>query len=255
MLVETMFNQFFSRSTVKDRAPENVRIYAIGDIHGCLDLLDDLLSIIKNDAKTSPKEKCVVFLGDYVDRGGDSKGVIDRLIDIKNNDKNSIFLKGNHEDALLNFLCDPEPNEDWLHWGGDATLESYGIKDVWRRDARDLAAEFEEKISLEHFTFLDSLDLYKILGNYLFVHAGIKPGVATEDQDPKDLLWIRQEFHSMHKRYRPNETIVHGHHPTKKPLDLGWRIAVDTGAVFTGILSAAVLDDTQRYFLKTVPKS
>lgn len=247
----SMLSNFFPRSAKKSRTPDNVRIYAIGDIHGCLGLLDQLLDRIEKDIGTTSAAPWLVFLGDYIDRGPDSLGVVSRLITLRSEKPNTCFLMGNHEQALLSFLSSPEQNEDWLHWGGDATLESYGVSGVWRRGMTELATDLRSKLPQDHVNFFKNLELSKIVGDYFFTHAGIKPGVPIDDQKASDLLWIRQEFHNMPRSLRPDQTIVHGHHPIKKPYDAGWRIAVDTGAFFSGKLSAVVLDGNNRRFIST----
>lgn len=230
------------------RAPEGVRIYAVGDIHGRADLLDRLMMSIAEEA---PANAQLVFLGDYLDRGPDSRGVVDRLIALRNERPDTIFLKGNHEAVFLDFLADPADYEDWLHWGGAETLESYGVERPWARPAEDLASEMLERLPPGHLAFLRRLDLFCALGDYLFVHAGIKPGVPLDRQDERDLLWIRGEFHNAPAKTRPDRVVVHGHQPTSKPVDAGWRIGVDTGACFSDKLTAAVLEGESRRFLST----
>lgn len=231
-------------------APEGVRIYAIGDIHGRPDLLDALMTKIEQDEKDAGPGQ-LIFLGDYVDRGPDSRGVVDRLLKIKASRPESVFLKGNHEAAMLGFLDAPNDLEDWLYWGGAETLESYGVETPLKRSAEDLAAALSENLPARHLSFLRALNLHKIMGDYLFVHAGVRPGVALDEQSEDDLLWIRGDFHRAAAKERPAQVVVHGHHPEKKPVDEGWRIGVDTGAVWTGRLTAAVLEDATRRFLST----
>jgi serine/threonine protein phosphatase 1 len=230
-------------------APDGELIYAVGDIHGCAALLDALLEKINADAAGKPRR--LVFLGDYVDRGDDSKGVIDRLVSIRAREPETIFLKGNHEQAVLDFLDAPDRNEDWLHWGGDKTLESYGAEDIWSKPPARLAAELNDRLPDAHFDFLTTLELWRILGDYVFVHAGFRPGVALEEQSEEDCLWIRAAFHNAPPEGRPREVVVHGHHPVKKPQDHGWRIAVDTGAVWSDSLTAVALEGTTRRFIST----
>lgn len=251
-------------------APQDARIYAIGDIHGCLTELDALLGLIKNDAKSDLNESVegdgaakssnaansttnatLVFLGDYIDRGPASKEVIDRLIDLQNSDWQTVFLKGNHEAAMLNFMAAPRKHSEWLHWGGAETLESYGIEHVWSRDEDDLAANLASVMPQSHRDFLETLELMHQEADYIFVHAGLKPGIALEEQEEQDLLWIRSEFHNTAPGDRLEYTVIHGHHPVKKPQDRGWRVNVDTGACWSGMLSAVVLEKNKRRFLST----
>ncbi len=244
-----MIGKLFQGKPPPAAAPAQVRLYAVGDIHGCAGLLDSLLEMINADAAGANRR--LIFLGDYVDRGEDSRGVIDRLLSIRDREPEAIFLKGNHEQAVLDFLCDPDRNEEWLHWGGDRTLASYGVDDIWNRTPARLAAALKAKMPEDHLSFLRSLELWRILGGYVFVHAGFRPGVAIGDQREEDCLWIRAEFHNAPPEGRPREVVVHGHHPVKKPQDYGWRIAVDTGAVWSNALTAVVLDGTTRRFIST----
>lgn len=245
-----MLNKFRARKAKTAAVPKAKRIYAIGDIHGCAAELDALLDLIAADAHDSGVVQ-LIFLGDYVDRGPDSKSVISRLISLKKSHPDAIFLKGNHEAIMLDFLSDPEDMYHWLDWGGEETLESYGVDKVLGRAPEELAAELSSKIPASHLSFLKSLPLTHIEGDYLFVHAGLRPGVALEDQQEEDLLWIRKRFHHAAADERPEQVVVHGHQPMKKPLDAGWRIGVDTGACWTGKLTAVVLEDRSRRFIST----
>lgn len=225
------------------------RIYAVGDVHGCSDLLDALLSLIRADAAGVASR--LVFLGDYVDRGPDSKGVVDRLLAVRAQAPETVFLKGNHEQAMLDFLERPDLGEEWLHWGGDKTLESYGVEKIWTRHPDALADDLNVRLPAEHRAFLGGLDLWRVFGDYAFVHAGFRPGVALAEQTAEDCLWIRGEFHNAAADQRPREVVVHGHQPVKKPLDVGWRIDVDTGAVWSDALTAVVLEGATRRFIST----
>lgn len=244
-----MIGKLFQARTTQAAIPADLRLYAVGDIHGRAELLASLLA--KIDAEPCDKTRRLVFLGDYVDRGETSRGVLDALISIKARDPETVFLKGNHEQALLGFLEAPDRNEEWLHWGGDKTLESYGVDGIWQKSPVQLAAEFRNRLPAAHVDFLASLELWRIVGDYIFVHAGLRPAVALEAQTEEDCLWIRADFHNAAPGDRPDHVVVHGHHPVKKPLDLGWRIAVDTGAVWSDSLTAVVLDGATRRFIST----
>lgn len=244
-----MIGKLFGGGKSRPAGPAGERLYAVGDIHGCAGLLRSLLALIDRDA--SGVGRRFVFLGDYVDRGPDSKGVIDALLAIRADLPATVFLRGNHEQAMLDFLNAPDHNEEWLHWGGDKTLESYGVADIWRKHPSELARELAARLPASHREFLGSLELWRVIGDYAFVHAGFKPGVALADQVERDCLWIRAEFHNAEPDKRPSQTVVHGHHPVKKPQDSGWRINVDTGAVWSDALTAVVLDGTDRRFLST----
>ena len=261
-----MLDKFRTKKKKASDIGDGKRIYAIGDIHGCAAELDTLLDKIAADGDSAdlassvfsdgadghaPKPQQLIFLGDYVDRGPDSKGVIDRLITLKNARPESIFLKGNHEAIMMDFLNDPEDMLHWLEWGGEETLASYGVTCAVSRPAEELAAELTEKMPSSHLPFLKSLSLTHQKGDYLFVHAGVRPGVAIADQQEEDLLWIRGRFHKASANERPDCVVVHGHQPMKKPLDAGWRIAVDTGACWTGQLTAVALEGVTRRFIST----
>lgn len=240
-----MFGNIFKGPAPASSAPEGMRLYAVGDIHGCADLLDALMDKIAAEESAALRTQ-LVFLGDYLDRGPDSRGVIDRLLAVRQKRPDTVFLKGNHEDAFLDFLLDPGANADWIEWGGETTLQSYGV-----RAADKVISRLNETMPDEHRRFLEALPLTAVFGDYLFVHAGVRPGVPLDQQQERDLLWIRGEFHRAPKEKRPDKIVVHGHEPERKPVDAGWRIGVDTGACFTGRLTAVVLEGTSRRFLST----
>ncbi len=256
-----MLGKLFSKAKKQAVLPENLRIYAVGDVHGRVDCLDALLALIDEDiartgidadcAGAPPAKPQLVFLGDYIDRGPDSNAVIDRLIAVKRDKPDTVFLKGNHEAAFLDFMTIPRLNAEWLHWGGAETLESYGLDDIWVRDEEEMLADLLTKIPEAHLDFLRTLTLTHISGDYLFVHAGLKPGVPLEEQHEDDLLWIRGPFHNARNDERPDHRVVHGHHPVKKPHNAGWRINVDTGAFWSGMLTAVVVEGGETRFIST----
>ncbi len=252
---EAMLGRLFAKKdAAAPRGASSRRIYAIGDIHGCLNELRAIIDMIDAETATSSDntdEPTLVFLGDYIDRGPDSRAVLNTLVNLRASRTGATFLMGNHEAALLDFLAEPTRHGEWLHWGGAETLRSYGVERIWSREENDLAAELAERMPHAHRDFLESLELYCTLDDYLFVHAGVRPGVALEDQSARDLLWIRGEFHDSPAEHRPEKTVVHGHHPVKKPQDLGWRINVDTGACWSGRLSAVMLEGRRRRFIST----
>lgn len=225
-------------------------IYAIGDVHGHLDLLDQLLDIIAHDVAAEGRSDAPVLLlvGDYVDRGPNSRGVIERLIALQAASSQAgtfetRFLLGNHEQTLLAFLDAPEGGGAWLEFGGGATLSSYGVPPPPGRS--DLAAwtiaqeRFREALPADHLGFLTRLELSARYGDYLFVHAGVRPGVALEQQDPEDFLWIRGDF--LEAPHRLGCIVVHGHTPAEAPFLGADRINIDTGAYATGVLTAVKL--------------
>lgn len=233
--------------------PDGVRVYAIGDIHGRLDLLRALHEKIQRDIEVSqPEETIVVYVGDYVDRGPDSKGVIGTLIRGAPFQAETHYLKGNHEDALLTFLEDPGFLRLWRDYGGIETLASYGIKVPYDADGEDWINEVHYKFTAAlpktHLAFLQGLKPSYELGDFYFTHAGIRPGVPLEDQQAADLLWIREPF--LTSRRFHGKMIVHGHTPQEQPVIKTNRIGIDTGAYVTGALTALVVEGTTFRFLQ-----
>ena len=234
------------------RAPSGKRIFAVGDIHGRRDLLFELLEKITAYRADDSMQNVIVFVGDYVDRGPDSKGVIDTLITLTLPGWKKVFLRGNHDQALLDFLKDPMLYRLWRNYGAAETLLSYGVMPP-RFDspqafesARDA---FAAAISGAHLDFLNALNFVHEEGDYAFVHAGVRPGVALERQAPEDLLAIRDEFLLSNRSF--GKVVVHGHTPSEKPIRKSNRIGLDTGAHATGCLTAAVLEGESCVFLKT----
>ncbi|ODS01380.1 hypothetical protein AUC68_00520 [Methyloceanibacter methanicus] len=233
--------------------PEGEVVYAIGDIHGRTDLLSALLALIAQDAARSDhSKKTLVFLGDYVDRGPDSRGVIDMLSRGPLDGSKRIVLKGNHEQFLLDFLNDPGCLDSWCRNGGEPTLASYGV-DIDRLERigarRGWREAFMAALPPTHLRFLESLELTCVVGDYVFVHAGLRPGVPLAAQVADDLLWIRHEFLEAQEPF--GKIVVHGHTPGDKPVVRTNRIGIDTGAVFTGCLTALRLANGTRDFLQT----
>lgn len=223
-------------------------VYAIGDVHGRLDLLQPLMRDIAEDAlRSAPAIRPIlVFLGDYVDRGPDSARVIDLVLELQASGAFEVrTLKGNHEEALLGFLDDPSFGPVWFEHGGGATLAAYGVtppparsdEEAWEEVREAFAAVLPER----HRTFYERLELMVTVGDYVFVHAGARPGVPLDRQTEKDLLWIRGDF--LQARPSFDKVIVHGHTPTAEPQILPHRLGLDTGAYATGVLTAARLDD------------
>jgi len=234
--------------------PEGTLVYAVGDIHGRLDLLQNLIEQISRDAESSTAlRKILVFLGDYVDRGWQSKEVLDLLCNLNPDGFETLFLKGNHEEALLSFLNDPAFLDTWRQFGGLETLHSYGLKDLNFRDDADYLSsvhrEFVATLPAQHLAFLKNLPTSHMLGDYFFAHAGVKPGVALDKQKDQDLCWIRDEFLDSRANY--GKRVVHGHCPEETPQVRTNRIGVDTGAYITGVLTAAVLEGADVRFLQT----
>jgi serine/threonine protein phosphatase 1 len=237
--------------TMKSSLPERDRLYVIGDIHGRADLLDGVIEAIRRDVGGCPPSNALtVTLGDYVDRGPDSRGVLDRLA---NNPFPTEFiaLKGNHEDLMLAFLDDPMVADHWRHIGGLETLHSYGIAvgSLMRGRNYEAAADaLRVALPQSHRDFLASLAISQIVGRYFFCHAGVRPGVSLERQRDEDLLWIREPF--LDSRIDFGKIVVHGHTPAELPEVLPNRINLDTGAFMTGRLTCAVLEGARVRFLR-----
>lgn len=234
-------------------APAGYRAYAVGDVHGRLDLLNDLLAKIEADIASRQEAKCVVvFLGDLIDRGPHSSQVIERVRTWQPEQAETIFLCGNHEEILLRLIAGERkllPN--WLKYGGLECLESYGLC------ATDLSGMNEEQaidlmrgaIPVEHQQFISMFADTLRFGDYLFVHAGIRPGRKISEQVPHDLRWIRHPF--LEDLTDHGFTVVHGHTITPEVDQRANRIGVDTGAYRTGVLTAIALERTKRWFLDT----
>ena len=236
------------------RAPDGTRIYVVGDIHGRSDLLTRIHEAIRIDVRDRPTslKRTVVYLGDYVDRGPGSFNVLETLIRTPLEGMKSVYLKGNHEDMMLRFIGgDNAPH--WLHNGGDATLASYGITaSRMTPDASNMEAlrrRLQDAMPAVHGAFLESLRLFYVAGDYLFVHAGIRPGVPLDAQRPADLLWIRDPFLMSKNEF--GKCVVHGHTICPVPEVRLNRIGIDTGAFYSGRLTCLVLEGDRVGFLHT----
>lgn len=224
-------------------------VYAVGDIHGRYDLLVEMLTQIVADAvqRANGRQPVLILCGDYVDRGPDSARVLTALDWMRRDSRFALHLiKGNHEQAFLAFLKNPREGGPWLGFGGDATLRSYGVTppadftdptELTR--ARD---DLLERMPAAHLRVLQELELMTIIGDYAFVHAGVRPGVALSRQKPDDLMWIRGGFLEQTKRFE--KRIVHGHSWSEpEPEIYDNRIGLDTGAYQTGVLTAVRIED------------
>jgi len=231
---------------------EGHRIYCVGDIHGRADLLEKLHGKILADACGFQGEKTVVYLGDYIDRGEASREVIEILLSESLDGFNPVFLRGNHEQALLNFLDNPLQASAWLHFGGREALASYGVALAYiptQNDIPGLAEQFRDALPTSHKTFTETTRTHWHCGGYYFVHAGIRPGVGLERQSVMDQLMIRDEFLFSNRDH--GAIIVHGHTITPEVELLPNRIGIDTGAYDTGVLSCVVLEGNEQQFLQT----
>jgi serine/threonine protein phosphatase 1 len=222
----------------KPRLPDGIRIYAITDIHGCADLLQQMFTVIDRDLTTGRSMRAIhVFLGDYIDRGPDSCRTVELLIE-RSRKHESVFLKGNHEAFLFDVLKDPAGLQDWKQYGGLQTLTSYGLRPSLNPDPAeqaDLIKQLAVAIPPHQRRFFNNLRLRFVCGDFFFVHAGVKPGVALARQEEHDLLWIREEFLTSERRF--GKYIVHGHTPVREPDILPNRANIDTGAYATGNLT------------------
>jgi serine/threonine protein phosphatase 1 len=232
---------------------EGQRYYAIGDIHGRLDLLDQLLDRIATDSKArGGAELHLILLGDLVDRGPDSAGVVRRAMKLAAADTHIRFIKGNHEEVFIEAARgDPQSARFLSRFGGRETILSYGLSadEYEKLDFEEMADWMLNNVPRDHVDFLDDFEDMIEAGDYVFVHAGIKPKVALANQKPEDLRWIREEFLSWRQ---PHEKIViHGHTIMLEVDEHPNRIGIDTGAYNSGRLTAIGLEGTQRWYLST----
>jgi serine/threonine protein phosphatase 1 len=237
--------------------PAGYRVYAIGDVHGRLDLLDDTLSRVEADIDSrKPAENIIVFLGDLIDRGPSSAQVIERVRTYRRPGVRTVFLIGNHEEVLLRLLRgESRFLRDWLRFGGAECAKSYGIgaTALKRMEPARAVATLQQKIPRDHQLVLQSfVDTFRI-GSYLFVHAGIRPGVPLADQSQADLRWIREPF--LENGDDHGFIVVHGHTIAEQVDVRDNRIGLDTGAYRSGVLTAMGLEGHERWFVQTEPKA
>ncbi|SDR32657.1 metallophosphoesterase family protein [Pseudovibrio sp. Tun.PSC04-5.I4] len=237
--------------------PKGTRIYAVGDIHGRFDLLTSMGNAIERDLKKRPVHKpMVVYLGDYIDRGPDSQKVIEFLINHHKRTPKQLCLKGNHEAALLEFLEDPSKLYYWEGLGGIETLLSYGLSHhdlMGSAEAECVQTTFKENLPITHLNFLKSLSVLHKCGDYLFVHAGLRPEVPIEEQSHDDNLWIRSEFLNYQGDF--GAFVVHGHTPVERIDHRTNRLAVDTEAYASDRLTCAVLEGETMKYIEATPDS
>jgi serine/threonine protein phosphatase 1 len=229
----------------------------VGDIHGRADLLESLLRRIAAEAERhrNDTQRSLIFLGDYIDRGASSRGVVERLLQDPLPGFDTVRLLGNHEEAMLDFLDERSDGLDWLSYGGLETLMSYGVPLRGFPDSAERAAELRgilrNAVPQAHLDFYRGCTLHHTVGDYVFVHAGVRPGVPLQNQSPADLLWIRDEFLRA-RQPLPGKVVVHGHTICDLPQDLGHRVNIDTGAFVSGRLTCLVLRGTLRQFVSTL---
>lgn len=242
------------RPPLAPAAPEGTRVYAVGDIHGRADLLYRIQGLIEDDAATAPGQRLVVvYLGDYVDRGPESFQVVEHLITHPLDGFESIHLKGNHEEFLIRFVEDGAMSAAWMMNGGNATLASYNVSAfnliLGKPGLKRARKRFAETIPRDHLDFYHGLRLTHVEGDYLFVHAGLRPGVAIDDQKEGDMIWIRDAFLEAAGGF--DKVVVHGHSIESEPDIQAHRIGIDTGAYRSGRLTCLVLEGRDRRFLHT----
>jgi len=235
-------------------APEGMRLYAIGDIHGRADLLGDLLARIFDDARDTPGlRKIIIFLGDYVDRGLQSRQVLEMLTQSWPAGFEAVYLKGNHELAMQQFLDDANFGRSWKYYGGLETLHSYGITELTLSDRPDdfeaAREHFNQVLPQAHREFLMRLENSAEFGDYFFVHAGVRPGISLARQVEDDLLWIREDFLEHEGGF--GKVVVHGHTPKEEPVIRSNRIGIDTGAYMTNCLTCLVLEGQEQRLIQS----
>ena len=244
----------FSRKHLdRPSGPKGRRAYAVGDIHGRIDLLDALLEKIHADMESrAPAETLLVFVGDLIDRGPSSAEVVERLRTYRRQGVRTVFLLGNHEEVLLRILDgDSSLIASWLRFGGAQCLASYGVDQLQLTGLSDsqIIRKVRGAVPPEHVEFLKSFVDTCRFGDYLFVHAGIRPGVELHDQDQSDLRWIREPFLLDERAH--GFVVVHGHTINTEVEEKLNRIGIDTGAFATGVLTALGIEGADRWYLDT----
>lgn len=236
------------------RVPEGMRVYAIGDVHGRNDLLHQLLKKIEaDDLARGDAETLIIFLGDLMDRGPDSASVIETAMALHKAGRNVRFLMGNHEEVFVR-ACrqnDPKVTRFFIRIGGEATVLSYPItrSEYIALDMHQLSVRLGTLVPESHLDFIESFEDQIIIGDYVFVHAGIRPGVALADQKPSDLRWIREDF--VDQRGDLEKVVVYGHTIYEDVEERGSRIGIDTGAYASDKLTAIALEGGERWYLHT----
>ena len=247
-----MFN-FSNRRDRGPAGPKGYRAYAVGDIHGRVDLLEHLLAKIHADLQHHPARKTLlVFVGDLVDRGPSSAQVIERLRCYRRDGVQPVFLLGNHEEVLLRIVAgDSSVVESWLKFGGLQCLQSYGVTlaRIRGRSAEEVVELVQATVPKEHVEFLESFVDSCRFGDYLFVHAGIRPGIDVDQQSQAYLRWIRDPF--LFDESDHGFVVVHGHTITDEVEERPNRIGIDTGAYRSGVLTALAVEGNERWFIDT----
>lgn len=254
-----MLGRFFKKTAVRRpldtaRVPDGQRVYAIGDIHGRNDLLAQLLSQIDaDDEERGSADTHIIFLGDLMDRGEDSAGVIETAMALRDSGRKVRFLMGNHEEVFVR-ACrknDSKTTRFFLRIGGEETVLSYPITraEYITLDMEQLSERLATLVPESHLEFIESFEDQIVIGDYAFVHAGIRPGVPLSEQKPTDLRWIREEF--VDQRGDLEKVVVYGHTIYDEVEERGSRIGIDTGAYASGKLTALSLEGGERWYLQT----
>ncbi|EJN03173.1 metallophosphoesterase family protein [Phyllobacterium sp. YR531] len=233
------------------RGPDKLRVYAIGDVHGRLDLLQEMHRLIHiENQKSPPFDWIVVHLGDYVDRGLQSRGVIDFLIDGQRKNHRILALTGNHDAGFLDFLNTGDTYGLFARHGGRQTALSYGVNIDFNNDQSIASGReaLKKAVPTAHIDFIRRLPRSMVFGDFFFCHAGIRPSVDLDRQDPEDLIWIRSEF--LDDMRLQAKVIIHGHTPATEVEVRPNRINLDTGAYASGRLSAIMIDGSNKSFLE-----
>lgn len=258
-MAQAMLGRLFKKTAASRpidtaRVPDGMRIYAIGDIHGRDDLLNALLTKIEADDRARGAANTqIIFLGDLVDRGPGSAAVVETALALKTAGRNVRFLMGNHEEVFVS-ACrknDTKVTRFFLRIGGEATVLSYPITraEYMTLDMEQLTERFDTLVPREHVEFIEGFEDQIIIGDYVFVHAGIRPGVPLSDQKPSDMRWIREEF--IDQRGDLEKVVVYGHTIYEDVEERGSRIGIDTGAYDSGKLTALGIEGGERWFLQT----
>jgi len=234
------------------RVEDGRRVYCVGDVHGRVDLLRQLHGMIARDADAFDGQCTLVYLGDLIDRGMRSREVVDLLLDEPLAGFEPVHLMGNHEQTLLDFLRYPAQAAGWLAWGGRETVLSYGVAlqpGLRSPDPEEVREALVACIPDRHVDFYRGMRTYHTAGDYLFVHAGIRPGVPLKEQSDSDLLWIRNDFLASEEDH--GYVVVHGHSISETVEERHNRIGIDTGAFYSGVLTCLVLEGGERRLLQT----
>lgn len=257
IMLRNLLSTFARKRDVQSRPggtlPAGKRVYAVGDIHGRLDLLEDLLRRMEaDDAARGPADTIVIFLGDLIDRGPDSAQVVQRLLELGAQTDKVRFLLGNHEEVFLKSMAgERKALPFFLRIGGKETVLSYGIGEAEyaQSDYPELLELLRARVPQAHLDFLSGFEDMVVLGDYAFVHAGVRPGVPLEAQKPETLRWIREEFLNSTEPFE--KIVVHGHSISDEVEECTCRIGIDTGAYFSGRLTAMGFEGTDRWILQT----